>query len=374
MSTSPRTVDHLVIGGGPAGAMAAIRLAEAGRQVTLLEKESGPQHKVCGEFLSREAIGYLHDASVFPANLGAKPVRYVRISSRSKIAEAELPFPALSISRLLLDAALLSRAAAAGCEIRHGVKVERLVAEGSGWSVRLAGGVCFAARTVFLASGKHDVHGWSRTPGTPSGLVGFKLHWRLNSAQQAALRERIELFLFRGGYGGICLIEEETANLCLVIHSSKLRQTGSWAAILDAILAENPPLRERLAGARTLQPRPLAISPIPYGYLAVRSGGLWRIGDQAAVIPSFTGDGMSIALHSAALAARHCMAGGNPDHYLDALRCQLRTPMRIATLLSRAMVTGAGRAAAPAALSIAPHLTRWIAAATRIPSSALLPA
>ena len=48
MTASTRKVDHLVIGGGPAGAMAAVRLAQAGREVALVEKEAGAHHKVCG--------------------------------------------------------------------------------------------------------------------------------------------------------------------------------------------------------------------------------------------------------------------------------------------------------------------------------------
>ena len=48
-----------MIGGGLAGSMVAMRLASAGREVVLLEKEREAHHKVCGEFLSREAIHYL---------------------------------------------------------------------------------------------------------------------------------------------------------------------------------------------------------------------------------------------------------------------------------------------------------------------------
>ncbi|MEO8799183.1 MAG: FAD-dependent oxidoreductase, partial [Polyangiaceae bacterium] len=45
----------LVVGGGPAGAALAIKLARAGKDVVLLERDPVPAHKVCGEFLSREA-------------------------------------------------------------------------------------------------------------------------------------------------------------------------------------------------------------------------------------------------------------------------------------------------------------------------------
>ncbi len=76
------TIPNLVIGGGPAGSMVAIRLASAGHPVLLLERERTAHHKVCGEFLSREAVDYLREAGVDPILLGADPIRYLRFSSQ----------------------------------------------------------------------------------------------------------------------------------------------------------------------------------------------------------------------------------------------------------------------------------------------------
>jgi flavin-dependent dehydrogenase len=98
----------------------------------------------------------------------------------------------------------------------------------------------------------------------------------------------------------------------------------------------------------------------------------YGIGDQAAVIPSFTGDGMSIALHSASLAAQMYLAGESAAHYHRTLSAQLSRGMSLATLLSRAMVTGPGNKLMPLSLSLFPNAIRWIAAATRIPERALL--
>ena len=89
------------------------------------------------------------------------------------------------------------------------------------------------------------------------------------------------------------------------------------------------------------------------------------------MIPSFTGDGMSIALHSGALAAEMFMAGASAGAFQETLRRQLRPGMRLATLVSRAMVSGMGRMAAPAALAVCPAVVRWIAEGTRIPAGAL---
>src|ERR1700692_3316443 len=100
-------VDNLVIGGGLAGGMAALRLGRAGRDVMLVEKERTAHHKVCGEFLSPEAVEYLRQAGVDPVRFGAVPIEHLRLSVGSRGMEAPLPFRALSLSRCVLDAALL---------------------------------------------------------------------------------------------------------------------------------------------------------------------------------------------------------------------------------------------------------------------------
>ncbi len=372
MNSAPSSVEHLVIGGGPAGAMAAIRLACAGRKVRLVEKEPGPHHKVCGEFLSREAVEYLHQAGIVPRALGAAPIGSLRLSAGRKLVEAPLPFQALSLSRRVLDEALLARAAAVGCVIQRGVAAASLSQDGGAWLAALGSGETLRAEHVFLATGKHELRGFARAPARQADLVGFKLHWRLGSAATAALRDCMELFLFSGGYGGIALVENDAANLCLVVRRQTLRGHGGWPQLLAAICSENRRLAEFLENAQRLFASPLAISPIPYGYLAGQSRGLWCIGDQAAVIPSFTGDGISIALHSAALAAQVFLAGGSINDYERMLRAQLRRSMALAMWISKAAVTRVGRVVALPALSLSPGAMRWVAARTRIPAPAML--
>jgi flavin-dependent dehydrogenase len=346
------TVDNLVIGGGLAGSMVAIRLAAAGRQVALLEKESAAHHKVCGEFLSPEAVEYLNQVGINPLDLGAATIRFVRLSSKQRAVETALPFTALSLSRFTLDEALLSRAEERGCKVQGGESV--------------------CAHTVFLANGKHDLRGWERAHTGQGDLVAFKLHWQLDPSQTDMLREFIELFLFPRGYGGLSLVERDIANLCLVVRQAELRRIGGWQELLASVLDDNRHLKHRLQGAKALWDRPLAISSIPYGHLAGQPFGLWCVGDQAAVIPSFTGDGMSIALHSAALATEMYLAGESAEQYNHRLHAQLNRGMSLASRLSRSMVTKAGRSLALFGLFFFPNAMRCIAASTRIPKQALL--
>jgi len=372
MRTAGPTVDNLVIGGGLAGSMVAIWLATAGRQVTLLEKETTAHHKVCGEFLSPEAVGYLNQIKINPLDLGAATIRFVRLSSKQRVAETALPFTALSLSRFALDEALLSRAEECGCKVQRGSFVEQLNNQDNQWSAQLRGGESVCAHSVFLANGKHDLRGWERAHTGQGDLVAFKLHWQLDPAQTENLRYFIELFLFPSGYGGLSLVERNIANLCLVVRQVELRRIGGWQKLLASVLDENRHLKQRLEGAKAFWDRPLAISFIPYGHLAGQPAGLWCVGDQAAVIPSFTGDGMSIALHSAALASEMYLAGDSAEQYNHRLHAQLSRGMDIATCLSRSMVTKAGRNLALFGLSVFPNAMRWIAASTRIPKQVIV--
>jgi len=365
------SAEVLIIGGGLAGSMAAMRLSAAGREVMLLEKERQAHHKVCGEFLSREAIHYLQLSGIEPLHLGAQAIQHVRLHSGRHAFETRLPFTALSLSRLILDETLLAKALGAGCDVRRGAYVDKLEAVGDRWFVRLRNGETIRTRTVFLATGKHDLNAWERGGATQGDLVGFKMHWKLAPAQSEILRGIMDLFLFHGGYGGLSMIEDGTANLCLVVRRRTLHLLGGWTDLLQSILHEVPALGDRLRNAIPSWQKPLAISPIPYGHLGGPADGVWRVGDQVAVIPSFTGDGMSIALHSAVLATDMYLNGKTADACVSRLTGQLRAGMRFATGFSRAMVTPAARTIAPFLLSLMPSAMARIALSTRIPDRAL---
>ena len=287
------------------------------------------------------------------------------------MVEAALPFEALSLSRCVLDEALLMRAREKGCDVRRGVIVERIATDRGEWLMQLRGGGSIRARTTFLANGKHDLHGWERSGGKQCDLVGFKMHTRLGAAQTERVRDTMELFLFPGGYGGLSLVEGGLANLCLVVQRPQLHKLGGWPELMAAILEENGTLAERMQDSSPSWSRPLAISPIPYGYLAKSRNDVWCVGDQAAVIPSFTGDGISIALHSGALAAHMYLAGKNAEEYQRELHSQLNRGMLLATMLSRAIVSDKGRRLAPSLLQLMPNAMQWIASSTRIPGAAL---
>ncbi|MFP5276729.1 MAG: NAD(P)/FAD-dependent oxidoreductase [Acidobacteriota bacterium] len=362
--------DALVAGGGPAGAAVAAHLARRGRTVVLLEQSAAAHHKVCGEFLSHEAVDDLQRLGILVDDMGAAPIHAVRLSGRKQIAACELPFPARSLSRYALDEALLAVAARAGAEVRRSRRVDRIEPSPDGWLARFSNGQSQPANAVFLATGKHDVNGHRRPPGKQSNLVAFKMHFRLASAQRQALHGWVELFVYPGGYAGLQLTESADANLCLVATRTMLRRCeGEWPALLERICTSSEALAERLDGAQPLFPKPLALSSIPYGMLLAQSApGLWRLGDQAAVIPSFAGDGISIALHSARRAADFFLRGASSHEFARSLHAELRRSVGAATGISQALVTVPALAHAA---RLWPPVLRLIASRTRIPAGAL---
>jgi flavin-dependent dehydrogenase len=367
------SVHALVVGGGIAGGAVAAHLARAGREVILIEREAGPHDKVCGEFISGEAVDYVRGLGIELAALGAVPIPAMKVHTARATAGCDLPFAAVSISRRVLDEAVLLQASAAGADLRRGRMVRSLRHLDERWIVELDDGSRIAGRDAFLATGKHDLRGWKRSPGRQNDLIAFKLHWRSRGEHTGARGPCVELLLFPGGYAGIEPVENGILNVCLVVRRSYFAQIGGrWDALFSMLCANLPPLRQALAGRQACWDRPLAIAAIPYGFVQSRGDGPWRLGDQAAVIPSFSGDGIAIALHSARMAAEYYLAGRSSWEFQSDLARDVAGQVRRATLLSRLLVQPKGQAVAITLAQMAPGLVRHIGRRTRISSARLL--
>jgi flavin-dependent dehydrogenase len=183
----------------------------------------------------------------------------------------------------------------------------------------------------------------------------------------------VEVILFTDGYAGLQLVEGGRANLCLLVHRDRLaRVGGTWEALLADLRGASPHLDARLDGAEALLERPLTIARVPYGFVHTHAPGetFYRLGDQACVIPSFSGDGMSLALHSASLAVTHYLAGKPPSRYHQALARDVAGPIRRAMLLYRLGRADPGQAWLMRAALLWPGLLRHVAAHTRLHATA----
>ena len=359
----------VILGGGLAGGAAATGLAQAGRRVHLVERATEPEHKICGEFLSVEAQRHLGAIGFDVNRLGAPMIERVRLVASGRAVEARLPFTALSVTRRTLDAALLDHAAKAGAKVERGVTVRAL----SATRIRTSAGD-LDGQACLLATGKHDLRGAARDHrGTADDLVGFKLYFAASPAVRASMAGLVEIIYFKGGYAGLELVEGGALNLCLLVSKKRLAALGGTWSALFASLMTLPDFARRLDDAQSLLEKPLTIANVPYGLLHRPQGGetQFRLGDQAAVIPSFSGDGMAIALHSASLARDALLCGAGAPAYHARLRRDLAGQLRRAMLLQRIAMSHAGTRIGLGMLGAMPRLVAALAGMTRISPDAL---
>lgn len=357
--------DALVVGAGLAGSAAACLLARAGKDVLLLERETRPHHKVCGEFLSVEAVAHLRQLGVDPLALGGVPIAKIRLISGRVEAEARLPFGAVGLSRHVLDEALIACAAKAGAEVERGVRVVEI----DGSTARTNQG-SYHAQHLLLATGKLPVRqkGVDSPGRAADGFVGFKMHYRLAPSAARRLAGTITLALFDESYAGLQMVEAGRANLCLVVRRSLLaRIGGDWDA-LRGWLDANDALRELLADAEPLFERPLTIANLAYGMASPRpdNRSVLLLGDQWGMTASLTGDGMSIALRSAFIAARCLGSVEGAAAYHHSLHAEVHSQIRRAMALQHVLDRPALRFASCILARIFPPALTFAAQATRL--------
>ncbi|HZT25726.1 MAG TPA: FAD-dependent monooxygenase [Pseudolabrys sp.] len=355
-------VETIVVGGGPAGAATACGLAAHGREVMLIEREASPHHKVCGEFLSVETQAQLSALGIDAAALGAVPIGRVAIYAGARQAAADLPFRALSLSRLRLDDALLSRAQSLGAQVQHRT-VRRVGTDDK--IVSCDNGQVFRCRHLVVATGKKRLRGLEDR--RDSSRVGLKMHMRLTEEARRALNGTVELYFCDSGYVGLEPIENDIANLCLLMPRQIVARLSHWSAIKDHLITTLPALAARLAGAQPVWEKPMAVVCPAGAHLQRRQdAAVYRVGDRLAHIPPFTGDGLAIALASGTLAATYIRRGLPPERYLAAAQKLAAAQLRFAGVLSSLAQARAGRAAL-IALARVPRVLQSAVRRTRVP-------
>src|SRR5262249_33779623 len=216
---------------------------------------------------------------------------------------------ALSLSRLRFDSILFERARASGAICMEGIAVKRALFDHG----RPTGVECvslpqgetlvFHAPLVVDASGRN-----SRLSGAPSernsGRKGNRLYALKADLQDVHLPpERVELYFFQTGYGGLSLVEGALVNLCFLTTERSIREAaGDPARIMQRTLMTNPAARQTLANARVVG-RWLSAGPLVFGHRRLCRDGIIAVGDAAGMIDPFTGTGIQIALRSGEILA-----------------------------------------------------------------------
>jgi flavin-dependent dehydrogenase len=332
-----RRTAALIAGGGPAGAAAAILLARGGATPLLIERQAEPHDIVCGGFLSWDALAMLGGLGVDAAALGARPIDRLRLVLGERSVERPLPRRAAGLSRRRLDTALLDAATKAGVAVERGIAIRRA----ERLTLHLADGSAIEGESLFLATGKHDLRGAGRRGR--GGAIGLRTRLEPGAKTAEALAGVIELHLFPGGYAGLLLQEDGSLNFCLSASAARLTEAGGIPdRLIERLCSEAPLLGRRLETLVSLSSQGeglwrgdnwAAVSNIPYGWRADSTEpGLFRLGDQAAVIASLAGDGIAIALMTGGMAARCWLEQGATGAlaYQRRLALVARRPLAVA--------------------------------------------
>lgn len=288
------TVDVAIVGAGPAGSTLAALLAQRGLAVALIDRDAFPRDKLCGEFLSYDALPI---ADLLGIDLSAAPpISRCRIVSRRRTYEFEFPHAARGVSRLFLDDALHRRAVAAGAKAitatATAVTRHRVTTEEGEIAARVVVGAWGRWGRFDQQLGRAFVH--DRTHRN----FGFKRHYRGDAT------DAIELYSFARGYLGVAAVEGGITNICGLVHADRIAHLkGRWDAFVEMIRAEEPRLDAMYARHEPAQEGFLSSEPVIFRGRACVEGGIFMLGDASGIIDPLTGNGMAMAMQSALVAA-----------------------------------------------------------------------
>jgi flavin-dependent dehydrogenase len=317
--------EALVLGGGPAGATAALLLARAGFSVALLEKAPFPRRKVCGEFVAGSAVALLHELGLgerFEAACGPA-IRRIAVWAGDRAFEAPMPRLRRStpqprgLEREALDTLLLEAAARCGAAVFQPAMALGLVRTADGFVCRSAQRrgappMELGARIVIAAHGSWQPGALATQPprlrASPYDLLAFKAHYRGADLPAGA----VVLLPFPGGYAGLLDRGAGRATLAACVRRDAFTAAGGSAAALFDSMREASPRLARALDDATLPDAWLAAGPLRPGRRPLYRDGILVVGNAAGEAHPVVGEGIAMAMHSAALAAHALAAHRDP--------------------------------------------------------------
>ena len=305
MTNHPLNTQILIIGGGLAGLTSAIHLTKMGCKVIVIEKNSYPKHKVCGEYISNEVLPYFAWLQIHIEELKPTHIRNLQFSSETgRTIETLLLLGGFGISRFTLDEFLYQKALSQNCEIIED-QVNEVIFKDDFFEVHLGSGKTLTSKVVLGGFGKRsnlDVKMKRNFIEKKSPWLGVKSHY------QGEFDEKVVgLHNFKGGYCGVSKVENNLLNICYLTNFKSFKKYKNIEEFQEKVVSQNPHLKNILQNSTSVFEKPLTISQICFEKKKNIENHILMMGDTAGLIHPLCGNGMAMAIHSAKLASEQAI-------------------------------------------------------------------
>lgn len=294
--------DVIIIGGGLAGLSSAIHLSKHDLSVLVIEKNSYPKHKVCGEYISNEVLPYLDYLEIDVFKLGAKKINRFELSTtKNKLIKADLPLGGFGISRYCLDKTLAEKA-----KSKHVKIIQDLVVDiqflNDEFSVETKNNSIYKSKIVIGAYGKRsniDIKLNRKFIKKKSPFLAVKTHVKGNFPSNL-----VALHNFEGGYCGVSKVEDDSINLCYITNFEAFKKFKNIDEFQQKVIFRNKALKTIFENSKSVFEEPLTISQISFETKNPIDNHIIMCGDTAGMIHPLCGNGMSMAIRSSQMAAK----------------------------------------------------------------------
>lgn len=301
MDRSHLIFDVIIIGGGLAGLSAAIHLRKTNYTVLLIEKDSYPRHKVCGEYVSNEVLPYLNYLGIDVLSYGAKRItKFELTTSKNKEIASELPLGGFGMSRFKLDGLLAEKAKELGVIFLIDTVIETEFSEDH-FFISTKKGNTYQSKIAIGAFGKRsnlDLKLERDFVQESSPYLAVKRHVKGNFPD-----DLVALHNFEGGYCGVSKIENDHINLCYITDYKSFKKHKSIDDFEENVLFKNDALQSIFHSTESVFEKPLTISQISFDTKKAVENHMLMCGDSAGMIHPLCGNGMGMAIRSAQLAS-----------------------------------------------------------------------
>ncbi|MDB5257254.1 MAG: fumarate reductase/succinate dehydrogenase flavoprotein domain protein [Chitinophagaceae bacterium] len=362
--------DILIIGGGLSGLINARLLALSGLSVVVIEKNTYPFHRVCGEYISNEVKPFLESIGCFPHTLAPTSISTLMVTSPSGFSlQAKLDLGAFGISRYAFDDFLKTKAIEAGATIVQGEQIYEVQKTNDGFICKSLTQKTYTSRLVIGAQGKRsmiDKYLNRSFVQQRSPYIGVKYHIRTHHPD-----DLIALHNFQDGYCGISKIENDTYCLCYLTTRENLRKHGTIAKMEEAILYKNPFLKQLFTSSEFLFHTPEVINEISFSPKSLSDQEVIFCGDSAGMIAPLCGNGMAMAIHAAKLLSESIIRHKETldetaiyKHYKKEWTTHFKNRLRIGRTIQKLFGRNTTTEISLRLLSRFPFLLRWIISKT----------